>query len=63
MKCECVIKYLGSFSFIKYVWYSYINSIMFIKLMKVFWVFLYGFIYMNKGGDGIWKVFVIFFWF
>lgn len=61
MKCECVIKYLGSFSFIKYVRYSYINSIMFIKLMKVFWVFLYGFIYMNKGGDGIWKVFVIFF--
>lgn len=63
MKCECVTKHSGSFSFIKHVRYSHINSTMSTKLMKVLWVFLHGFIHMNKGGDGIWKAFATFFWF
>lgn len=63
MKCECVTKHSGSFSFIKHVQHSHINSTMSTKLMKVLWVFLHGFIHMNKGGDGIWKAFATFFWF
>lgn len=39
MKCECVTKHSGSFSFIKHVQHSHINSTMSTKLMKVLCIF------------------------